>query len=118
MHQRRYYDDDDEPQPSSSDAPHDLEFSTDGVQPTADAISTHSTHENVGPPGGIIEIDLEPTVRTRLLNHQDWDSFNQRPAFTRNTASGAPSRAYKSRQRAMRRTRHMRCWAMPSQTGC
>jgi high affinity sulfate transporter 1 len=90
MHHQRYYDDD-EPQPSSSDAPHDLEFSTDGIQPATDATSIHSTHEDVGPPGGIIEIDLEPTVRARLLGHQDWDSFNQRPAVHRNYGSFAGS---------------------------
>ncbi|KAI4638081.1 hypothetical protein J4E93_010389 [Alternaria ventricosa] len=93
MRPRRYHDDD-EPQPSSSAAPHDLEFSTDGIHPTTDATSVHSTHEEVAPPGGIIEIDLEPTVRTRLLNQQDWGTFNRaegRPAAHRNYGSFAGS---------------------------
>jgi hypothetical protein len=93
MHPRRYYDDD-EPQPSSSAAPHDLAFSTDGIQPTTDAASIHSAHETAAPPGGIIEIDLEPTVRTRLLNHQNWDNFNRadaRPSAHRNYGSFAGS---------------------------
>ena len=93
MRPRRYHDDD-EPQPSSSAAPHDLEFSTDGIHPTTDATSVHSTHEEVASPGGIIEIDLEPTVRTRLLNQQDWGTFNRaegRPAAHRNYGSFAGS---------------------------
>lgn len=73
MHHPRYYDEG--PQPSSSDAPYDLDFSTDGIHPATDGASAHSTHENVAPQqGGILEIDLEPTVRTRLLNHQNWDT--------------------------------------------
>jgi hypothetical protein len=89
-HHRRYYDE--EPQPSGSDPAHELEFSADGIQPVpaADATSIHSTHDTAGPPGGIIEIDLEPTARTRLLNRQDWDSFNRgadRPAAHRNYGS-------------------------------
>ncbi|RAR09733.1 high affinity sulfate transporter 1 [Stemphylium lycopersici] len=96
MHHRRYYDDDDDHQPeaSSSDAPHDLEFSTDGIQPTTDATSIHTTRENLGPSTGIIEVDLEPTARTRLLSHQDWDTFNrgaERPAVHRNYGSFAGS---------------------------
>ncbi|KAF1940019.1 hypothetical protein EJ02DRAFT_380582 [Clathrospora elynae] len=89
---RRYYDD--EPQPPGSDAPHDLEFSTDGIQPTTGTPSIHSAHENVGPPGAIIEIDLEPTAHTRLLQHQDWDAFNHgahRPTAHRNYGSFAGS---------------------------
>ncbi|KAJ4354281.1 uncharacterized protein N0V89_006015 [Didymosphaeria variabile] len=54
----------------SPSAPHDLEFSTDGIHMSTDRASVHSTDENVQEPGGgIIEVDLEPTVRTRLLNH-------------------------------------------------
>jgi hypothetical protein len=72
MHPQRYYDD--EPQPSSSGAPLDLGFSTDGILPAADDASAHATHETAATPqGGIIEIDLEPTVRARLRNHQNWD---------------------------------------------
>jgi hypothetical protein len=60
-----------------TDAPHahDLDFSTDGIRPAADGASAHSVHENAAPQrAGILEIDLEPTVRTRLLNHQNWDA--------------------------------------------
>ncbi|RYN30454.1 putative sulfate transporter [Alternaria tenuissima] len=92
MHPRRYYDD--EPQPSSSQAPHDLDFSAQGIQPSTDATSIHSTHENVAAPGGIIEIDLEPTARTRLLNQQNLEGFNRgdaRPSAHRNYGSFAGS---------------------------
>jgi hypothetical protein len=92
MHPRRYYDD--EPQPSSSGAPHDLAFSAHGIEPMTDATSIHSTHENAAPSGGIIEIDLEPTVRTRLLNQQNWDNFSRahaRPAAHGNYGSFAGS---------------------------
>lgn len=93
MHHARYYQDD-EPLPSSSDTPHDLEFSTDGIQPANDVSSIHTNHENVGPPGGVIEIDLEPTVRSRLLRHQDGDTFDRqpgRPPVQRNYGSFAGS---------------------------
>ncbi|CAO2653532.1 Nn.00g029430.m01.CDS01 [Neocucurbitaria sp. VM-36] len=102
MHRQRYYDD--EPQPSSSEPAAHLDFSADGIQPVTDATSVHSTHENVSPRGGIIEIDLEPTVRTRLLNHQNWDaasgcgdsdcnhgSISPRPELGRNYGSFAGS---------------------------
>jgi hypothetical protein len=91
MHRRRYYDDDDdgEPHAPASDTPPHLAFGVDGIQPTADALSAHSTHDNVGPPGGIIEIDLEPTVRTRLLSHQDGGPA--RPATHRSYGSFAGS---------------------------
>ncbi|KAJ4364414.1 hypothetical protein N0V83_009008 [Neocucurbitaria cava] len=101
MHHQRYHD---EPQPSSSEPAAHLDFSADGIQPAADATSVHSTHETVGPRGGIIEIDLEPTVRTRLLNHQNWDaasgcgdsdcnhgSLSPRPELGRNYGSFAGS---------------------------
>jgi hypothetical protein len=93
MRPRPYYDDD-EPHASSSAAPHDLDFSTDGIQPTTETTSIHSTHETVAPPGGIIEIDLEPTARTRLLNHQNWDNSNRadaRPSAHRDYGSFAGS---------------------------
>ncbi|KAF2028350.1 high affinity sulfate transporter 1 [Setomelanomma holmii] len=100
MHAHRYYDE--EP---LSNAPHDLEFSTDGIRPATDGASAHPINENVAPqPGGIIEIDLEPTVRTRLLNHQNWDassgcgdancthgSTSPRPGVHRNYGSFAGS---------------------------
>ena len=67
---------DDEPEASSSTHHHDLEFSTDGIQPAPDHASVHSNEENASPEhlGGILEIDLEPTVRSRLLNQQNWDA--------------------------------------------
>lgn len=55
---------------------HDLEFSTDGIHPAPDHTSVHSNNENAAPehPGGILEIDLESTAHTELLNNQDWDA--------------------------------------------
>lgn len=53
---------------------HDLDFSTNGIQPSAERASVHSTDENVNEPqGGTIDVNLEPTVRSRLLNHKNWD---------------------------------------------
>lgn len=73
MHHQRYYDE--EPPTLSSDATYDLDFSPDGIQPASDGTSAQSVHENVAPQqGGITEVDLEPTVRSRLLNHQNWDA--------------------------------------------
>jgi hypothetical protein len=90
MHHPRYYDE--EPQPSGSDAPYDLEFSTDGMQPATDGASVRSVHEDVAnQQGGIIEIDLEPTVRTRLLAQQNWDGDHGRPGVHRNYGSFAGS---------------------------
>lgn len=91
MHRRHYYDDDEEPLASASDTLSHLDFGVDGIQPTADALSAHSIHENVAPSGGIIEIDLEPTVRTRLLNYQQHDAGAGRPATHRSYGSFAGS---------------------------
>jgi hypothetical protein len=68
--------DDDEPEASSSAPPHELQFSTDGIQPAPDRASVHSNDENIPQehPGGILEIDLESTARSRLLNQQNWDA--------------------------------------------
>ena len=75
MHRRSFYDD--EPQASSSaDPPHNLGFSNDGIQLALDGASVHSS-ENVAPPGrsgGILEVDLEHSAHSRLLNHQNWDA--------------------------------------------
>lgn len=90
MHHQRYYDE--EPQPSGGDAPYDLEFSTDGMQPATDGASAHSTPEDaVNQQGGIIEIDLEPTARTRLLAQQGSDGVQGRPGVHRNYGSFAGS---------------------------
>ena len=90
MHpRRRYYDD--EPQPSGSD---DLGFSADGIQPANDASSVHSTRENALAQGPIIEIDLEPTVRSRLIDLQDEEGASRgpgRPGAHRNYGSFAGS---------------------------
>lgn len=52
----------------------DLDFSTDGINPGADRASVHSIHDFAEEPrGGRIDVD-EPTVRTRLLNHKNWDA--------------------------------------------
>jgi hypothetical protein len=87
MHRQRYYDED--LQPSPSDAPYNLEFSTDGMQPATDTPSAHTIHQGAAnQQGGIIEIDLEPTVRTRLLAQQNLDA---RPGVHRNYGSFAGS---------------------------
>jgi hypothetical protein len=67
---------DDDPQASSSSPTRDLEFSTDGILPPPDRASAHSHDENAPPQhqGGIIEVDLETDVHTRLLNHSNWDA--------------------------------------------
>jgi hypothetical protein len=90
MH-RRYYDE--EVEPSSNDAPYDVAFNADGMQPAADGASARSTDENVAPQqGGILEIDLEPTIRTRLLNQQNLESdYSSRPGVHRNYGSFAGS---------------------------
>lgn len=74
MHTRPYRDD--EPEASGSSPQHDLEFSTDGIQPAPDRASAHSNDENAPPTrqSGIDEVDFEPTARTRLLNHENWDA--------------------------------------------
>ncbi|KAH3956852.1 hypothetical protein HBI25_170010 [Parastagonospora nodorum] len=90
MHHQRYYDE--EQQPSSGDAPYDLEFSTDGMQPPLDGASAHSIPEDaVNQQSGIIEIDLEPTARTRLLAQQGSDGVQGRPGVQRNYGSFAGS---------------------------
>lgn len=90
MHPQRYYDD--EPQPSSSDRPYDVDLPGDGTRPATDATSIHSNHETAGPHGGIIEIDLEPTVRTRLLKHNGEPSYGDtRPGLDRDYGSFAGS---------------------------
>ncbi|KAL5389414.1 hypothetical protein DPSP01_002314 [Paraphaeosphaeria sporulosa] len=74
MHAAPDHDDGPAHAPSSA-AHHDLEFSTDGIHMSTDRASVHSADDNAqGPRGGIIDVDLEPTVRTRLLNHKNWDS--------------------------------------------
>lgn len=70
-HHHRTHDD----APSSSNAPHDLQFSTEGIRPTADGASVHSTHENAPlQQGPIVEVGVEPTARTPLLSNQEWDA--------------------------------------------
>jgi hypothetical protein len=73
MHSRPFYDD--EPHASASaEHHHEIEFSTDGIVPAPDHASAHSD-DDAGPPGGILDADLEHTsARTRLLNHQNWDA--------------------------------------------
>jgi hypothetical protein len=90
MH-RRYYDE--EAEPSSSDAPYDIAFNADGMQPATDGASARSTHENAAPQhDGVLEIDLEPTIRTRLLNQQNLDfGYSSRPGVHRNYGSFAGS---------------------------
>ncbi|KAF2639497.1 hypothetical protein P280DRAFT_470146 [Massarina eburnea CBS 473.64] len=74
MHAPRHADDESGPSSSPHDDHHDLEFTTDGIQPASDRASVHSLAGDAPPRGGIIEVDLEPTVRTRLLHHQhNWD---------------------------------------------
>jgi len=66
----------DNPQASGSSPPRDLEFSTDGILPAPDRASAHSNVQNapLQHQGGIIEVDLETDVHTRLLNHSNWDA--------------------------------------------
>ncbi|KAL1599880.1 hypothetical protein SLS60_007685 [Paraconiothyrium brasiliense] len=91
MHPAAYHDD--EPvQASSSSAPHGLEFSTDGINMSTDRASVHSADETVEEPrGGIIEVDLEPTVRSRLLNHKTWDADAAAGSGEENGNNGAMS---------------------------
>lgn len=77
----RYYDED-------AAAPF---LSTDGAHAADDNMSLLSAHETAGPAGGIIEIDLEPTVRTRLLKHDGGDPGHMRPAVHRHYGSFAGS---------------------------
>lgn len=72
----RGHGDDDEHQPSSSSQHPDLGFSAQGIEPPPDHASVHSNNEDAPPeqPAGIPDIDLEPTVRTRLLSHKNWDA--------------------------------------------
>lgn len=56
---------------AASSAQHGLDISSAGIQPEADHASVHSNPENER---GILGVDLEPTVRSRLLNHQNWDA--------------------------------------------
>lgn len=61
---------------SSSSAPHNLDLSSDAIVPAPDNASAHANSEYAPPRhrAGIIETDLETDVRTRLLNHSNWDA--------------------------------------------
>jgi hypothetical protein len=74
MHHARYYDDD-EPQHLGTSSSRNSEISADGIQPASDGTSAQSVHEHaLAQHDGIVEVDMEPTVRSRLLNHQNWDA--------------------------------------------
>ncbi|KAH7371075.1 high affinity sulfate transporter 1 [Pyrenochaeta sp. MPI-SDFR-AT-0127] len=63
-----------QPYPPSDPPPH-LDLSADGIQPaTADSPPAQPLPQHVSLQGAMIEADPEPTVRTRLLNHQNWDA--------------------------------------------
>jgi hypothetical protein len=52
-------------------------FENDGIHPQSDRASVHS-HDDIAPAetagaSGIIEVDLESSLRTRLLSHRNWD---------------------------------------------
>jgi hypothetical protein len=83
-----YYDD--EPQQSSS---HGVDLSTAGTRPATDGTSAQSSDEGVAPQqDGIVEIDIEPTARSRLLDHQNGDSGSSpQPRGRRNYGSFAGS---------------------------
>ncbi|KAI8941816.1 hypothetical protein NX059_003016 [Plenodomus lindquistii] len=81
-----YYDQDSLGPSSSSPQPSDLV-----VSGGADDASVHSAHDTAGPAAGIVEIDLEPTVRTRLLKQNGQDVGHMRPAMDRNYGSFAGS---------------------------
>jgi hypothetical protein len=96
MHRQRYYDE--EPQLPGSRSPYDIDFSADGIQPATDGASAHEVHQTVAAPQGpIIEIDLESTVRSRLLNKQNLEAeshagaLSSHPGVHRNYGSFAGS---------------------------
>lgn len=51
-----------------------LEISATGIEPSTDAASVHSNNANIKSHDTGFHIDLESTVRSRLLNHQNWDA--------------------------------------------
>jgi hypothetical protein len=55
-------------EPTSYDAPYDVEIGPDDMQLPAEGTTTPDT---TGPPDGIAEVDKEPTPRTRLLGNDD-----------------------------------------------
>lgn len=64
-----------EPRPSSSPSQPGLDVTNDGIRPAPDHTSVHSNDENAPPQlRGTLDLDLESTVRTRLLNHKNWDA--------------------------------------------
>lgn len=69
MHASPYhqYHDDEPEQP-------DLDFGTDGIHPSVERPSARAADDTADEPrGGVLEVDLEPTVRSRLLSHRNWD---------------------------------------------
>ncbi|KAF2010290.1 hypothetical protein BU24DRAFT_399511 [Aaosphaeria arxii CBS 175.79] len=54
----------------------DVEISNDGILPAPDHASVHSNDQISDPrhQAGLADLDLEPTVRSRLLSHQNWDA--------------------------------------------
>jgi hypothetical protein len=117
MHHARYYDDD-EPQHLGTSSSRNSEVSADGIQPASDGTSAQSVHEHaLAQHDGIVEVDMEPTVRSRLLNHQNWDAASG--CGDANCSHGDTSprpgnpQEPQSRLREMRQTRPTRCWAMP-----
>lgn len=88
MHPQRYYDDDNDAEPR----PYTRDPTADGTQVATDASSIHSADDAASAPAGIIEIDLEPTARTRLLNLQSGlGDASFRPTAHRNYGSFAGS---------------------------
>ncbi|CBX99313.1 hypothetical protein IAQ61_000553 [Plenodomus lingam] len=92
MHPNPYYDQD-AANPSNSHHPYRLVLATGpgGTRAAADNLSIHSIQETAGPHGGIIEIDLEPTERTRLLKQDGQDMGPTRPVLDRDYGSFAGS---------------------------
>lgn len=93
MHPQPYYNDEHQ---SGHDhaAPYDIDIPNPSTHAAVDGNSSQLARETPAPRGGIIEVDLEPTARTRLLNRHNLESMpgsNMRPGVDRNYGSFAGS---------------------------
>jgi len=83
-------------EPTSFDAPYDVEISSDTILSSAEGIVTSPTREIVNAQDGIAEADHEPTAQTRLLGNGDASGSEgatspRRPSKYRNYGSFAGS---------------------------
>ncbi|KAF2127842.1 hypothetical protein P153DRAFT_398404 [Dothidotthia symphoricarpi CBS 119687] len=88
MHPRPYYDDDFDTLASMT-ARQDFEPASDNTSPANGTNAEYSPHNTATSPGPILEIDLEPTVRSRLLNNPNWDAGEDAPRLQRSYGSFA-----------------------------